>query len=162
MAPRPLELRPYRSAVYAAFGVVCAVLFFQLIRSVSNDLYGRPAFAAVQRPPSTPIACLEDLDRLYQQLAARAVMPAPRGLDQGLQAREWDLWARRWEAEIEGVSNSCGLSGAKDPVWADLAAAIEALEDLRRELSRSGEQTSEEARRVRDALASAREKLARR
>ena len=161
MAPRPPELRPYRIAVYAAFGVVCAVLFFQLIRSVWGDLYGRPAFAAVQQRPSTTMACLEDLDRLYHQLAARAVMPAPRGLDQGLQAREWDLWARRWEQEIEVVSASCGLSSAKDPVRADLAAAIEALEDLRRELSRSGEQTSEEARRVRDALGAAREKLAR-
>ena len=157
MAPRPPELRPYRIAVYAAFGVTCAVLFFQLIRSVVSDLYGRPAVASAQRPPSTPMACLEDLERLSRELAARAVMPTPPGLDQGSQAREWDLWARRWEAEIEAVSTSCDLSSAKDPVLADLAAAIEALEDLRRELR---EQTSERARRVRDALGAARDKLA--
>ena len=52
MAPRPLELRPYRLAVYVAFGVVCAVVFTQLIRSVVGDLYGRSVVTL--RPVSSP------------------------------------------------------------------------------------------------------------
>ena len=159
MAARPIELRPYRIAVYAAFGVVCAVVFFQLIRSVFTDLYGRGSFSAIAPAPSTPTACLEDLDRLYHQLAARAIQPSPRGLNQGLLAREWDRWARRWESEVDGASRLCNLEGSTDPALQDLSAALEALEDLRRELARSGEQTSETARRVRDALGAAREKL---
>jgi hypothetical protein len=159
VAPRPIELRPYRIAVYAAFGVVCAVVFFQLIRSVVSDLYGRSAFADSAGTPSSPTACLEDLDRLYHELAARAMQPAPRGLDQGLLAREWDLWSRRWEAEVEGASRRCHFSGSQEPAMSDLSTALEALEDLRRVLSRSGEQSSEEARRVRDSLTAAREKL---
>ena len=31
MPARPIELRPYRVGVYVAFGVVCGVLFFNLI-----------------------------------------------------------------------------------------------------------------------------------
>jgi hypothetical protein len=159
VAARPAEFRPHRVAVYIAFGLVCGLLFLQLIRSVVGDLYGRPSFRPAEAGKATPTACLEDVDRLYHELAARAVQPAPRGLDQGLLAREWDLWARRWEAEIDSVSHRCSLGDPREPALVDLASALESLEDLRRELARSGEQASEEARRVRDALAAAREKL---
>lgn len=157
MAPRPPELRPFRLAVYCAFGIVCAVLFFQLIRSVVGDLYGQPL--PVDARASTPAACLDDLDRLYQQLAARAVQPAPSGLDQGSLSREWDLWSRRWEGEIASVQSRCGLATPKDRVMSDLAEALEALENLRRELARSGDETSAQAGRARDALSSARAQL---
>jgi hypothetical protein len=156
--PRPLELRPYRYAVYAAYGVVCALLIFALFRSVIGDLYGRNRGNLGH---ATPLSCLEDLDRLYAQVSARAVQPAPRGLDTGLLAREWDRWSIGWQNELAKVSARCGLDDAREPALADLAVAREGLEDLRRELSRSGESVSEGARRVKDALAAAREKLIR-
>lgn len=154
--PRPPELRPYRLAVYAAYGLVCALLFLALVRSVMSDLYGRHRG---DLPQATPLSCLEDLDRLYAQVSARAVQPAPRGLDTGLLAREWDLWSIGWQDELGRVSARCRLDEPSGPAMTDLANAREGLEELRRELSRSGESVSAEARRVKDALGSAREKL---
>lgn len=153
---RAPELRPYRIAVYVAYALVCAAFFLALVRSVTGDLYGRPRGA---QPQATPLACLEDLDRLYAQVAARAVQPAPRGLDTGLLAREWDRWSIGWQDELGRVSARCGLDDAREPALEDLASAREGLEELRRELSRSGNSVSAEARRVKDALAAAREKL---
>ena len=95
MPARDPTLRPYRVALYVVFGAFCAVLFLQLLRSVASDIYGHPPPAA---PQASATACLEDVDRLYAQLAARAVQPAPGGLEGGSLAREWDLWTRRWEA----------------------------------------------------------------
>ncbi|HXN55374.1 MAG TPA: hypothetical protein VN874_03830, partial [Myxococcales bacterium] len=83
MPAHPPELLPYRLAVYGAFGLVCALLFFAILRSVVGDLYGRDPSAGT--PPS-PMACLEDLDRLYAQVSARAVQPAPGGLEAPLLA----------------------------------------------------------------------------
>jgi hypothetical protein len=155
----PPELLPYRLAVYGAFGLVCALLFFAILRSVVGDLYGRDPSAGT--PPS-PMACLEDLDRLYAQVSARAVQPAPGGLEAPLLAREWDLWSSRWQVELDQVSSRCRLDAdRKDPALSDLASARESLEELRRELSRTGDAASEQARRVKDSLAAARLKLGR-
>lgn len=160
MAPRPLELRPYRFAVYVAYGVVCTVLFTQLIRSVVGDLYGRSVVSLSPKSTGgTPMACMEDVQRLYQQVAARAVQPAPGGLTQGTLSAEFDAWSRRFEAEVDAVSTRCDLAEAKDPALQDVASALDALEELRRVLSHSGEDATREASRVRDQLAAAREKL---
>jgi hypothetical protein len=147
---------PYRVAVYAAYGLVATMLFVQLIRSVASDLYGRSAPVG---PPKTPLACLEDVDRLYAQLSARAVQPAPGGLESGDVSREWDDWTRRWEGEVEQVSDRCGLSDADDAPGRALARAVDGLEALRRGLSRSGEDAASEAREVKDALDAARAQL---
>jgi hypothetical protein len=72
--PRDPALKPYRIAMYAIYGAICAVLFFQLVRSVVGDLYGRPRDAGVQE---TPTDCLDDVERLYGQISARALQPAP-------------------------------------------------------------------------------------
>ncbi len=157
MPPRPPELRSYRLAVYTVFGTVCAVLFFQLIRSVVSDIYGRNDSAA--GPAMSAPVCLDELDSLYQRLAARAVEPAPRGLDETHLSVEWDVWSRRWEAELESVSQRCRLATPADPAMSDLADAQEALEDLRRGLGRSGDEISSQAGRAKDALASARARL---
>ena len=157
LPPRPPEFRRYRLAVYAVFALVCAVAFSQLIRGVVVDLYGQPAPAA--GPVSSPTVCLDELDGLYQQLAARAVEPAPRGLNESALSTEWDLWSRRWEADLETVSQSCRLSNPSDATMSDLADAQEALVDLRRDLGRSGDGISAEAGRAKDALASARGRL---
>jgi hypothetical protein len=155
---RPPELLPYRLAVYAAFGLVCALLFFAILRSVVGDLYGRGPSAA-GAPPSA-MACLEDLDRLYAKVSARAVQPAPGGLETPLLAREWDLWSSRWQVELDQVSARCRLDeDRREPGLSDLASARESLEELRRELSRTGAAASQQARRVRDSLAAARAKL---
>jgi hypothetical protein len=155
---RDPTLRNYRIALYVAFGFFCAVLFFLLVRSVASDLYGHA-------PPSVPrasaAACLEDVDRLYAQLSARAVQPAPGGLEGGSLAREWDLWTRRWEDEVARVGARCKLDDDPDPALRQLAAALDGLEELRRNLSRSGESASAEARQVKDALAQARKLLGR-
>ena len=156
MPPRDPTLRNYRIALYALFGVVCAVLFFLLLRSVASDLYGH---SPPEVPQASPTACLEDVDRLYAQLSARAVQPAPGGLESGALAREWDLWPRRWEDEVERVSARCRLDSDSDPARRQIAAAVDALEELRRDLSRSGESASAEARQVKDALAQARKIL---
>jgi hypothetical protein len=153
---RDPKFRSYRVTLYALYGAFCAVLFAQLLRSVASDIYGHPPPAA---PQASPTACLEDVDRLYSQLAARAVQPAPGGLEGGALAREWDLWTRRWEADVARVSSRCELDDAKDPARRQLAAAVDALEDLRRDLALSGESTAGQARQVRDALAQARQLL---
>ena len=147
---------PYRIAVYVAYGLVTGVLFLQLVRSVASDLYGHSPPAG---PPKTPLACLEDVDRLYAQLSARAVQPAPGGLESGGVSREWDDWTRRWEGDVEEVSDRCGLSNPADAAGRALSQAVDGLEALRRELSRSGSDAANEARQVKDALAAARAQL---
>lgn len=153
---RDPALKPYRIAIYCLYGGFCAVLFVQLLRSVIGDLYGK-------RPPSaaqaSPTACLEDVQRLYDQLSARAVQPAPGGLESDALAREWDSWSRRWEDEVASVSARCRLDSPADAAAQSLADALESIEDLRRRLSRSGEDASEDARRVKDALADAKKQL---
>lgn len=156
MPPRPLELRPYRFFVYGVFGALCGFMFFVLLRSVIGDLYGHSPAAP---PAQTPTACLDDVDRLYGEISARAVAPAPRGFDSDALAREWDLWSRRWEGEVATVTQRCQLDDAKDPALVQLGSALEALEELRRNLARSGEEEASATRRVHDALASARELL---
>jgi hypothetical protein len=153
---RDPTLRSYRVTLYVVYGAFCAVLFVQLLRSVASDIYGHPPPAV---PQASATACLEDVDRLYAQLAARAVQPAPGGLEGGALAREWDLWTRRWEAEVARVSSRCELDDAKDPARRQLAAAVDALEELRRDLALSGESTSAQAREVKNALGQARQLL---
>jgi hypothetical protein len=154
--PRDPAFKPYRIAVYCAYGVVCSVLFVQLLRSVMGDLYGRRAEAGAQ---ATPTACLEDVERLYAELSARAVQPAPGGLESNELSREWDTWSRRWEDEVDRVSERCQLSSAADPARRALADALEGIEELRRRLSRSGEDAAEDARSVKESLALARKQL---
>jgi hypothetical protein len=153
---RDPTLRPYRVALYVVFGAFCAVLFLQLLRSVASDIYGHPPPAA---PQASATACLEDVDRLYAELAARAIQPAPGGLEGGSLAREWDLWTRRWEAEVARVSSLCELDNARDPARRQLATAVDALEELRRDLALSGESTAGQARQVKEALTAARQLL---
>jgi hypothetical protein len=141
--------------MYCAFGTVCALLFAALIRSVVGDLYGRrPEFG-----PQSATACLEDVERLYAQISARAVQPAPGGLEGGALSREWDAWTRRWEDEVDRVSQRCSLGSRHDPASQALSDALDGIEELRRRLARSGSDASEEARRVKEALAQARRTL---
>jgi hypothetical protein len=156
MPDRDPAFRWYRIAVYAAYGLVALVLFVQLLRSVASDLYGRRQPA---EPAQTTLACLEDVDRLYAQLSARAVQPAPGGLEGGALSREWDAWTRRWEDDVARVRDRCSLDGAREPARRHLGRAVSGLEELRRELSRSGEDAANEARGVKDALAAARSEL---
>ena len=154
--PRDPALKGYRIAMYSAFGAVCAFLFVQMIRSVVGDLYGhRPPEAAQQ----SPTACLEDVERLYAQISARAVQPAPGGLEGGALSREWDAWTRRWEDEVYSVGQRCSLRSKDDPASRALAEALDGVEELRRRLARSGAEAAEEARRVKDALTQARREL---
>ncbi len=143
-------------AVYAIYGGFCALVFFLLLRSVIGDLYGKRRASGSQQ---TPGACLEDIDRLYGQLSARAMQPAPGGLDQGGLAREWDQWSRRWEDDVATVSARCQLDASAGAAQKQLAEALDGIEELRRHLARSGENAAEEARRVRESLSAARELL---
>lgn len=142
--------------MYCIFGITCAFLFALLLRSVVGDLYGRRP--AAEAPPN-PTACLEDVERLYAQISARAVQPAPGGLEGGALAREWDEWTRRWEDEVDRVSRRCALDPANDAASQSLADALDGVEELRRRLSRSGAEAAEEARRVKEALTRARREL---
>lgn len=154
--PRDLALKPYRIAMYCVFGIICSFLFVLLLRSVVGDLYGRRPPAAAQ---PNPTACLEDVERLYAQISARAVQPAPGGLEGGALAREWDEWTRGWEDEVDRVSQRCALDRSDDPASRSLAEALDGVEELRRRLSRSGAEAAEEARRVKEALTRARREL---
>ena len=154
---RDPALRPYRVAVYVVYGAICLFIFVQLLRSVIGDLYGA-------RPPSgprqSPMACLEDVEQLYDQLSARAVQPAPAGLESDQLSREWDTWSRRWEQSLASVSERCGLDDPSSPVQQKLASALDGVEELRRRLSRSGEEAASEARQVRNSLDEARALIA--
>jgi hypothetical protein len=152
---REEALRPYRISVYVAYGLVCALLFLQLVRSVTADLYGKRADNSA---PQSPIACLEEVERLYAELSARALQPAPLGLESDALAREWDAWSRRWEDDLERVGDQCRLDSS-EPGMRALAEALEGIEELRRRLSRSGEDAAAEARRVKESLAEARRQL---
>jgi len=156
MMARDPALKPYRIAVYCVYGLFCGVLFAQLLRSVIGDLYGRQPATAAQESPT---ACLEDVQRLWDQLSARAVQPAPGGIETDALAREWDSWSRRWEDEVDAVSSRCKLDSPTDAASRSLSGALDGIEDLRRRLSRSGEDSSEDARRVKDSLADARRQL---
>ncbi len=152
---RDPALRPYRISVYLAYGIACAFLFLQMVRSVTSDLYGKRADSA---PQQSPVACLEEVERLYAELSARAVQPAPLGLESNALAREWDSWSRRWEGDLQRVGDECPLD-SPDPAMRQLSQALDGIEELRRRLSRSGEDAAAEARRVKDALAEARRRL---
>ena len=154
--PRDPALKPYRIAVYCAYGLACALLFFQLLRSVVGDLYGRRPVSAAQ---VSATACLDDVERLYAQLSARAVQPAPYSLESNQLSREWDSWTRRWEDEVETVSERCRLESPQSPAHQALSDALGGIEQLRRRLSRSGEDASEDARLVKESLAEARRQL---
>lgn len=154
--PRDPALRPYRFAIYSVYGLFCALLFTQLLRSVIGDLYGG---RAVNETQASDTACLEDVERLYAQLSARAVQPAPFGLESSALSREWDAWSRRWEEELERAGVRCQLDTSTDPARRVLADALESIEELRRRLSRSGEEASEDARQVKESLAEARRLL---
>jgi hypothetical protein len=154
--PRPPELKPYRLGVYALYGGSCAVLFFLLLRSVIGDLYGK---RRAEGPQQSATACLEDIDRLYGQLSARAIQPAPGGLDQGALAREWDQWSRRWEDDLGAVSARCQLESSPGDAQKQLAEAMDGIEELRRNLASSGTSAAEQARRVRESLSAARKLL---
>ena len=154
--PRDPALRPYRFAVYGVYALCCGFLFVQLLRSVIGDLYGRPAVSEAQ---ASPTACLEDVERLYAQLSARAVQPAPFGLESSELSREWDAWSRRWEDELGRVGVRCQLETSAEPARRALSDALDAIEELRRRLSRSGEDASEDARQVKESLAQARRLL---
>ncbi|MCA1826840.1 MAG: hypothetical protein ABR567_06245 [Myxococcales bacterium] len=153
---RDPALKPYRIGVYCAYGLVCGLLFMQLLRSVVGDLYGREPVNAVTESPT---ACLEDVQRLWEQLSARAVQPAPGGIESNALSKEWDAWSRRWEDEVESVSVRCRLDSPSDAASRSLSDALDGIEDLRRRLSRSGEDAAEDARRVKDSLADARKHL---
>ena len=155
MPARPPELRPYRTFVYVVFALFCAVLFTQLVRSVTSDVFARELPDGGARP-ATAAACLEDVERLYSLLSARAVQSAPGGLDDEKLALEWDAWVRRWEADVAEVSRRCRLDQPDDEPRRALSVALDGLENLRRDLSTSGAESGKEARRVKDALAAAR------
>ncbi len=154
--PRDPALRPYRYAVYAAYALCCGFLFVQLLRSVMGDLYGRRPVSEAQ---ASPTACLEDVERLYAELSARAVQPAPFGLESNELSREWDVWSRRWEEELERVGQRCRLQQSSEPARRALADALDGIEEMRRRLSRSGEDAAEDARQVKQSLAEARRQL---
>jgi hypothetical protein len=155
--PRDPALRPYRLAVYLSYGLVCAFVFVQLIRSVTGDLYGRPPRNEAQ---ASATACLDDVERLYAELLARATQPAPGlGLEGNQLAREWDAWSRRWEDDLDRVSQRCRLDDPRDDASRSLAGALTSIEEIRRRLSRSGEDASEDARHVKESLAQARRLL---
>jgi hypothetical protein len=154
--PRDPALKPYRVFVYSVYGLFCLVLFAQLLRSVVGDLYGGSKAKTAQQSES---ACLEDLQRLYDQLSARATQPAPKSLENGQLAREWDTWSRRWEDEVATLSGRCQLDAPGSPASRSMAEALEGIEELRRRIARNGEETSEEARQVKEALDSAKAQL---
>ena len=138
------------------YGLFCGFIFFVMLRSVIGDLYGR---RTVTEKQASPTSCLEDVERLYSELSARAVQPAPGGLESNQLSREWDSWSRRWESEVDRVSQRCQLNAPDGASGRALSVALDGIEELRRRLSRSGEDASADARQVKESLAEARRQL---
>jgi hypothetical protein len=143
--------------VYAAFIVFCAVFGYALVGSIARDVFGQRMADGAPRA-SNDMACVDDVNRLFALLAARAIQPAPRGVDESA-ALEWDRWSRRWEDDLAEVSSRCRLDAPSGPARRHLAEALDGLENLRREVDRSGTEAGNELRRVRDALTAARAAL---
>ena len=57
------------------------------------------------------------------------------------------------------MSQRCRLASDSEAASSAIADALDGIEELRRRLSQSGAEASEEARRVKDALARARKEL---
>ena len=142
--------------MYLLYGLFCGFIFFVMLRSVIGDLYGRRTVAEKQ---ASPTSCLEDVERLYSELSARAVQPAPGGLESNQLSREWDSWSRRWESEVDRVSQRCQLNAPDGAAGRALSVALDGIEEMRRRLSRSGEDASADARQVKESLAEARRQL---
>ena len=142
--------------MYLSYGLACGFIFFVMLRSVIGDLYGR---RTVTEKQASPTSCLEDVERLYSELSARAVQPAPFGFESNQLALEWDSWSRRWESEVDRVSQRCQLNAPDGPAGRSLSVALDGIEELRRRLSRSGEDASADARQVKESLAEARRQL---
>jgi len=138
------------------YGLACSFLFLQLLRSVMGDLYGKRPISLTQ---VSETACLEDVERLYAQLSARALEPAPFGLESNQLSREWDIWSRGWENEVDRVSQRCKLESPDGPARRALSDALGGIEELRRRLSRSGEDAAEDVRLVKESIAEARRQL---
>lgn len=151
---RPPEYRPFRIALYVLYGVVVTLLCGLLLRGVIADLYLRPLKAGIEpRPPAR--VCVEDLDRLYRQLAARlGGAPAlPLGNAEAAQ-RELDAWERAWDDDVNAFGARCtGTSAAID-------VALERIEDLRRHLARCGDEGRDGDAEVRLSLELARREVA--
>ena len=159
MTARPKELRPYRVAIYLLYSTVAALAGGLVLRSVMADLFGRAP--AGEARAATPASCLDDVDRLFSALSARAAQPLPRGLASDAIALEWDRWSRGWEDEVAAISLRCRQSLGDENGRVHLAIALDSLENLRRELGRSGQETADDSRRVKDELAAARAALKR-
>ena len=151
MPPRPPELRPYRVFVYLFFSVLSALASVLILRSVVGDLFGGQARAGGALRPATAAGCVDDVGRLFSAISARAAQPAADPASEAA-ALEWDRWSRGWEDELFAVSSRCRLD-------AHLDAAIEGLENLRRELNRSGQQTGLATRLVKEQLDAAKAAL---
>lgn len=154
---RSAALRPFRLGVYAVFVLFCAVFGYALVGSVARDVFGQRLANGAPRP-SNDMACVEDVNRLFALLAARAIQPPPRDVDESA-ALEWDRWSRRWEDDLAEVSSRCGLDSPAGTTRRHLADALDGLANLRREVDRNGIEAGNELRRVRDALAAARATL---
>ena len=158
MPARPKELQPYRVAMYVLYGAVALVVSVLIFRSVVTDLFGRRSAGAAEQP-ATAAACLDDAERLSASLSARAALPAPHGLASEGLALEWDRFSRRWEDELATATRRCNLGPQDAAAAAHLTAAFESLEDLRRELARSGLEAAAGSHRVKEELAAARAAL---
>ena len=148
--PRPPELRPYRVFVYLLFGVLSALASVLILRSVVGDLFGQARAGSAARP-ATAAGCVDDVGHLFSAISARAAQPAADPASEAA-ALEWDRWSRGWEDELFAVSSRCRMGPHLD-------AAIDGLENLRRELNRSGQQIGLAARLVKEQLDLARAAL---
>ncbi len=170
MPPRDPRLKPYRAAMWALYFAVVLLGMGLVTVSVGKSLRG-PA-----RPPHTNGAlptraalrvCLTDLELLYREQNLRAWT-----LASDLEARDplaaWNLWAREWERKLEDLADRCRLqdtSGEDAAARSELAAARDALLALHRayaaQVLRFGQEHGDLAQAAAEALAHAREELAR-
>jgi hypothetical protein len=137
-----------------------------VIVSVARHLRGppRPTPAAALPTRAALRHCLVDLETLYREQNQRAwalgtEFEGPDPL------ATWNTWARRWEAQVEDLSERCRLDASdRGEGWrerTEMAAARDAMRALHRayqaQVNRFAQEEGELAKGAAEALAHARE-----
>jgi len=166
MPPRDPRNRPYRFAMWVLYFAVALVGIGLVIVSVARHLRGppRPTPAATLPTRAALRHCLGDLESLYREQNQRAwalgtEFEGPDPL------ATWNTWARRWEAQVEDLSERCRLDasdrGEGSRERTEMAAARDAMRALHRayqaQVNRFAQEEGDLAKAAAEALAHARE-----
>ena len=166
VSQRDPRLKPYRFAMWVVYFAVALLGIGLTIASVAGHLRGprRPTPAAALPTRAALRLCLVDLEALYREQNQRAwalgtEFEGPDPL------ATWSAWARKWEAQVEDLSERCRLDapdrGEGYRERAEMAGARDAMRALHRayqaQVNRFAQEEGNLAKAAAEALAHARE-----